>query len=46
MKRAVVTWADGAKWEELDLIESFKAFQSLLKIWSWLKGYTPPGMEL
>ena len=34
------------QWEEEDLVESFRAFQHLLKIWSWLKGYTPPGMEL
>jgi hypothetical protein len=34
------------QWDEQDLVESFAAFQSLLKIWAWLKNYTPPGMEL
>jgi len=34
------------QWDEEDLVESFKAFQHLLKIWAWLKNYVPPGMEL
>jgi hypothetical protein len=34
------------QWDEEELVESFEAFKNLLKIWSWLKGYTPPGMEL
>ena len=27
-------------------VEAKHAFQNLLKVWAWLKNYTPPGMEL
>ena len=33
-------------WEDDELYQAGIAFNALLKVWSWVKGYTPPGMKL
>ena len=33
-------------WEDDELYQSGIAFQAMLKIWCWVKGYTPPGCKL
>ena len=33
-------------WEDDELYQSGIAFNALLKVWAWVKGYTPPGMKL
>jgi hypothetical protein len=33
-------------WDEDELYQSGIAFQAMLKIWCWVKGYTPPGCKL
>ena len=33
-------------WDDDELYQSGIAFQAMLKIWCWVKGYTPPGCKL
>jgi len=33
-------------WDEEELYQSGIAFCAMQKVWSWVKGYTPPGMKL
>lgn len=33
-------------WDEHELNEAYQAFSALLKVWAWVKQYTPPGMKL
>ena len=33
-------------WEDDELYQAGIAFNALLRVWSWVKGYTPPGMKL
>jgi hypothetical protein len=33
-------------WEDDELYQSGIAFNALLRVWAWVKGYTPPGMKL
>jgi hypothetical protein len=33
-------------WDEDELYQAGIGFNALLKVWSWVKGYTPPGMKL
>ncbi len=33
-------------WDENELYQSGIAFNALLRVWAWVKGYTPPGMKL
>ena len=33
-------------WDEDELYQAGIGFNALLKVWAWVKGYTPPGMKL
>jgi hypothetical protein len=33
-------------WEDDELYQAGIAFNALLRVWAWVKGYTPPGMKL
>ena len=33
-------------WEDDELYQAGIAFNALLRVWAWIKGYTPPGMKL
>ena len=33
-------------WDEREICEAYQAFSALLKVWAWVKQYTPPGMKL
>ena len=33
-------------WDEDELYQAGIAFCAMQKVWSWVKGYTPPGMKL
>jgi hypothetical protein len=33
-------------WDEDELYQAGIAFNALLRVWAWVKGYTPPGMKL
>jgi hypothetical protein len=33
-------------WEDDELYQAGIGFNALLKVWAWVKGYTPPGMKL
>ena len=32
--------------EDDELYQAGIAFNALLRVWAWIKGYTPPGMKL
>jgi hypothetical protein len=34
------------QWDEDELYQAGIAFCAMQKVWSWVKGYTPPGMKL
>jgi hypothetical protein len=34
------------QWDEEELYQAGIAFCAMQKVWSWVKGYTPPGMKL